>query len=83
MTNDCGLETERGREREKIYIFIRNYMWMARSNVLVFSVVENCDANLCSVHREDASERTQRETNTGKHLFFFLSFSNKLRPPAI
>lgn len=47
-------------------------MWMARSNVLAFSVAENCDANLCSVHRWDASERAQRETNTGKHLFFFL-----------
>lgn len=54
MTNDCGLkQAETERERKK-NVFIRNYMWMARSDVLAFSVAENWDANLCSVRRGDA-----------------------------
>ena len=57
MTNDCGLkqaetERERGREREKERerernVFIRNYMWMARSGALAFSAAECRDVNLC------------------------------------
>lgn len=57
MTNDCGLkQAERERERKK-NVFIRNYMWMARS------AAERCDVNLCLVHkwREDARECTEEE----------------------
>lgn len=44
-----------------------------RRGVLAFSVAECRDANLCLVHRGDASEGTERKTNAGKHLFFHFS----------
>ena len=69
MTNDCGLKQAETEREEKKNVFIRNYMWIARSGVLAFSAAECRDVNLCLVHRENASERTEGKTNTGKHLF--------------
>lgn len=41
MTNDCGLkQAEAETQREKKNVFIRNYMWMARSTVFLFCAAE-------------------------------------------
>lgn len=73
MTNDCGLkqaQTER-EEKKKKNVFIRNYMWMARSAVMPFSAAECHDVNLCLVHKEAECKGTYREQNKP---FFPLSF---------